>query len=250
MAKTTPRYTHTSIHNYSAAEQVVPFLLDNFDLKSVVDVGCGTGTWLKVFQQNGVQDIFGIDGTYVDTTTLHIDSHYFQHYDLETPYVGVKKFDMAISLEVAEHLIESSADTFIKSVTGLSDLILFSAAIPRQGGQNHLNEQPPLYWIKKFENAGFTAYDVVRPAFWENQQVEWWYRQNMILFSKNTDLSKKLSSMPSFFNAHLVHHQLLQLKEGELDSISRFRKPLAYYLELFQSALASKLKNKFSPKPR
>src|SRR5690606_34222821 len=95
-----------------------------------------------------------------------------------------KKYDMAISLEVAEHLPESAADTFVESLTSHASIILFSAAIPQQGGQYHVNEQWPNYWNEKFKKRGFQAFDILRSEFWNNEHVPWWYRQNMVFFVK------------------------------------------------------------------
>ena len=103
--KESVRYIHEeTVHNFKAAREVVPFLLEILDVRSVVDVGCGIGTWLKVFEENEVKDILGIDGNYVDKTLLKIDKSKFLEYDLEELYTTKKKFDLAISLEVAEHI--------------------------------------------------------------------------------------------------------------------------------------------------
>ncbi len=163
--KESVRYIHEeTVHNFKAAREVVPFLLEILDVRSVVDVGCGIGTWLKVFEENGVQDILGIDGDYVDKSLLKIDNQKFKEYDLEKLYNTDRKFDLAISLEVAEHLSIDSANVFVKTITNLSDTVVFSAAIPYQGGQNHINEQEPNYWIEKFENEGFKLFDILKTS--------------------------------------------------------------------------------------
>ena len=99
-----------------------------------------------------------------------------------------KKFDLLISLEVAEHLPKESADIFVKSLTTHSDFILFSAAIPGQGGQYHVNEQWPNYWNEKFVDNGYEAFDILRSHFWNNENVFWWYKQNMVIYAKKGSL--------------------------------------------------------------
>ncbi len=211
---------------------------------SVVDVGCGIGTWLKVFSDNGIFDYIGIDGDYVDKNLLKIDKKYFVDYKLETYYHSEIKFDLAISLEVAEHLKEESANEFIKTLTDISYVVIFSAAIPNQGGQNHLNEREPLYWITKFENFGFECFDVLRPVFWDNKNIDCWYRQNTFLFTRNNELKDKLKCFNSFYNAHLVHPDLLKIKENYLNSkieneknIINGKKSRKFYLKLFMSLI-------------
>lgn len=243
------RYIHEeAVHNFKAAREVIPFLLETLNVSSVVDVGCGIGTWLKVFEENGVRDILGIDGNYVDKSLLKIDKSNFVEYDLEKLYLADRKFDLAISLEVAEHLSLDSADVFVKTICNLSDTILFSAAIPNQGGQNHINEQEPNYWIEKFEREGYYLLDVVRPIFWENENVDSWYRQNMLLFTKNIDLKLKLSVLESFSGKHLVHPVLsfgkdnsLKYYKNQLERIEAGKKDVRFYWSLLLKALKRKM---------
>lgn len=207
------RYVHEeTVHNFRAANELVPFIINLLEPKSVVDVGCGIGTWLKVFSDNGISDILGIDGDYIDQRLLKIDIKNFKEFDLEELYESKRKFDLAISLEVAEHLSSESADVFVKTLTGLSDTLVFSAAIPDQGGQNHINEQKPDYWIRKFEKEGFKLFDVLRPFFWNNKNVDSWYRQNILLFSNQIDLNNKVDSLESFYGKHLVHPEIFKYK--------------------------------------
>ncbi|MGE0772988.1 MAG: class I SAM-dependent methyltransferase [Cyclobacteriaceae bacterium] len=180
------RYIHTEdVHNTTAAEIVVPLVMESFSPSSVLDVGCGIGTWLSVFKKYGVASVLGIDGGYVDPELLQkfIAKDEFLPVDLVNPFNLGRRYDFIVSLEVAEHLPQASADIFVKSLTLHGDLILFSAAAPYQGGQNHLNEQWQTYWIEKFAVRGFRAYDWLRPSVWSDGRVDLWYRQNTILFS-------------------------------------------------------------------
>jgi SAM-dependent methyltransferase len=207
------RYVHdVSVHNFRAANEIVPFIMNLLEPKSVVDVGCGIGTWLKIFSENGINDILGIDGDFVDQRLLKIDQENFKEFDLEKLYVSDRKYDLAISLEVAEHLSSESADIFVKTLTGLSDTLIFSAAIPDQGGQNHINEQKPDYWIGKFEKEGFKLFDVLRPSLWNNENVDSWYKQNIFIFSNKSDLKNKVDSLESFYGKHLVHPEIFRNK--------------------------------------
>ena len=126
--------------NLSAAA-LVPIVLELIQPKSAIDVGCATGEWLEVFQQNGVNEIFGIDGEYVDRSLLVIPQENFKALDLSKPFTLDKTYDLAICLEVAEHIAPESAANFIESLTQLAPIILFSAAIPFQVGTHHVNEQ-------------------------------------------------------------------------------------------------------------
>lgn len=244
------RYIHEeAVHNFIAAREVVPFLLEALETRSVVDVGCGIGTWLKVFEENGVHHVLGIDGNYVNKSLLKIDKSKFLEYDLEKLFTAERKFDLAISLEVAEHLSINSADVFVKTICSLSDTVLFSAAIPNQGGQNHINEQEPNYWIEKFQREGYKLFDVVRPIFWDNEKVDPWYRQNMLLFTKNIDLNEKLESLESLGGKHLVHPTLsfgkdnsINYYKNQLGRINAGNKDVRFYLKLLLIALKRKFR--------
>jgi len=165
-----------------SAAQLVPILVDTIAPASVVDVGCGTGTWLAAFKRQGVEDIFGLDGEWVETEALEIPPTQFRAADLTKPFTCSRTFDLAVSLEVAEHLPEQSAEGFVHSLVNLAPVVVFSAAIPFQGGDAHLNEQWPDYWAKRFRAHGYVAIDYVRPRIWGNPAISWWYAQNTLVF--------------------------------------------------------------------
>ena len=161
---------------------IMSLLSDIADIKSVIDFGCGTGDWLKAFYDFGVKDILGIDGSYIDVKSLKIDSSLFMTFNLEQPIDLGRKFSLAISLEVAEHLTSNSAQSFIDSICKHSDVVLFGAAIPYQGGTGHINEQFPSYWVELFKNNGYECFDIVRPIIWNNDKISPWRRQNQLIF--------------------------------------------------------------------
>jgi len=244
------KYEHTaSVHNFSAALEIVPELIKLCQPASVVDVGCGIGTWLKVFMDYGVETVLGIDGDYLDKGQLVIDESLFLPKDLEQPLQLDQKFDMVISLEVAEHLHFDSANVFIDSLCDLGNFVVFSAAIHNQGGQNHINEQAPDYWTQKFEDRGYKMFDVLRPLFWNNEKVNWWYKQNIMIFCCNDALLKNQGSYSSFGGQHLVHPILFHnrtnerdMYSNELDKIERADKLVSYYFNLFKEALIKKMR--------
>ncbi len=165
-----------------SARAIVPLVLDLVPAGSVVDVGCGQGSWLTVFQELGIDDVVGIDGDYVDRDRLEISADRFRAYDLARPFRFDRTFDLAVSLEVAEHLPGEAANDFVESLTRLAPVVLFSAAAPYQGGNNHVNEQWPAYWAERFGQRGFCPVDCLRRRIWTNADVEWWYAQNIFLY--------------------------------------------------------------------
>jgi SAM-dependent methyltransferase len=202
-------YVHDEItHNSSAAEQVLPVLFEIYKPSSILDVGCGLGNWIEVAKKISGAEIKGVDGDYVDRRLLKIEENEFVECDLTKPFDLNKKFDLAICLEVAEHLPEASAEGFIKSITNHSDVIMFSAALPGQGGQHHINEQWPSYWQEHFNNCGFEMMDFFRFKIWNNPKIEYWYKQNLFLVVRK---GHKLAKNEAEIAYSLVHPELLEL---------------------------------------
>lgn len=169
--------------SYRSAKVYVEYLSKIYLPHSVVDVGCGRGAWLKAFKEAGTQRLHGFDGAWNTQQNMVDDSIVFVACDLNQPIVSnVERFDLAMSLEVAEHLESASAKTFVRSLTALSDVVLFGAAFTEQGGSNHINEQPHTYWAKHFDAEGYAPFDMFRPVFWGDRRVDFWYRQNTFLY--------------------------------------------------------------------
>ena len=169
----------------SSAGVIVPTVLSIVKPESVVDVGCATGAWLSVFRESGVEDILGLDGSYVDRSKLRIPAERFESIDLSKPFTLPRKFDLAVSLEVAEHLPKRSAKGFVESICNLAPTILFSAAVPGQGGAHHINEQWPEYWRLLFAEREYGMFDSLRSSIWQDDRVASFYRQNMYLFVRD-----------------------------------------------------------------
>lgn len=164
---------------------VFPYILERIRPKSVVDFGCGTGEWLGVAKKSVyVKKVVGIDGEYAKKNTI-LDEHEFIAWDLNTEIQLGEKYDLAVSLEVVEHLKQTSEEIFVGNLVRHADIILFSAAIPYQGGKYHINEQYPTYWERMFNKFGYVMCDCVRNVFWDMIGVDVWYKQNMFLVCKS-----------------------------------------------------------------
>jgi hypothetical protein len=168
----------------SSAQFVVPRLLKLVPVKTVIDVGCGEGTWLRSFLENGASRVVGVDGAYIGSDSYRLDFTTFVARDLSRPIGPLGRFELAICLEVAEHLPEHRAKGLVEDLCALSDIVLFGAAIPGQGGEHHINEQWQSYWARHFHDLRYLPYDVLRNQLWNCKQVYWWYRQNTLLYVK------------------------------------------------------------------
>lgn len=182
-----------------SATTVVPMIIEELknnkiipEFFSVCDLGCGVGVWLSVFKKHGAK-VFGYDGN--SFSNYLIDEKEHKIVDLCKPIEDKCKFDLAISLEVAEHIPERCKDAYINNLTEKSDVILFSAAIPFQMGQGHLNEQYPSYWIKEFKMKGFYCLDIIRNKLWDCDDVLPYYKQNLLLFVREKRELKELPSL-------------------------------------------------------
>lgn len=196
---------------------VVPLITSIVRPRSVVDVGCGVGSWLVAFRESGVERILGLDGKHVDSTWLLIPREYFRTVDLSQPFRLDAQFDLAVCLEVAEHLPTSSASVLVESLVRLAPVILFSAAIPLQGGTHHVNEQWPEYWQRLFQEHDYRMLDLIRKLIWKNPNVKYWYRQNTFLFVREDFISTRSQFLEATQYADdlvLVHREILQRQFG------------------------------------
>jgi len=217
----------------SSLDAVVSLIMRIVNPDSVVDFGCAVGGALSCFKAKGVSEILGVDGFWVKDEQLLIANDEFIRHDFNKGFLSLpKKYDLAISTEVAEHVEDANADTFIETLVNASDVIVFSAAVPGQGGTNHVNEQWPQYWIDKFSAHDFIVFDCIREYLWNNDDVPFLYRQNLFLFCKNDKTS--CLNLPEITSKryniiHPVHYErkLFQLfnlfshlyEQGQYDTI-------------------------------
>jgi len=183
-------YDNQRDSSYRAAIKILSEIKCLYNFGSVVDIGCGMGEWLKASTELGATTIQGYDGNYVDREEMSIDSAFFTEIDLESDNLSInEKYDLAICMEVIEHISHESGLLLIDQLCKASDVVLFSAAIPFQGGTGHINEAWPQEWIKQFNTNGFFVVDFIRPKFWHDDSLPWWYRQNAFLFIKEKSLA-------------------------------------------------------------
>lgn len=209
-----------------SAEAIIPIVMELIRPTSVVDVGCGTGEFLEVFRKNGVAEILGIDGAYIDKSLLAVPQEHFLPLDITMPFTLGRTFDLALCLEVAEHLAPNSASDFIESLSRLAPVILFSAAIPFQGGIHHINEQWPEYWAQLFRERGYLPVDALRKRVWSNCQIELWYRQNALFFCTEQALASNYILEREFRATHpgmlsVVHPEYYMLNHWALNYNTR-----------------------------
>lgn len=189
-------YDYINFGATRSAGVVLPYVIDALNIESILDVGCGQGAWLAVWEKLGVADVVGVDGSYVVTDKLLIDSKLFQPSDLSESFNLDRQFDLVQSLEVAEHIPADKADLFVENLVSHGKMILFSAAAVGQGGDHHINEQEYDYWRDKFAKHNYEAYDFIRPHVSGNLKVEPWYRYNTFLYiaeSERDSLSEKVA---------------------------------------------------------
>ncbi len=211
-------YIHESETAEKSAPQIIDTLLSILTFKpiSAVDIGCGCGDFLSFLKRNGVIDVLGIDGDYVKRSDLKIPEDCFMPFDITKPIILPRKYDIALCLEVAEHIDEQNSDVLIDSLVNASDIILFSAAIPGQGGTHHVNERWPQHWADKFCRRNYVALDLIRPAIWSITDIAVWYRQNIILFVNKEISDHVIAKHDNFLVIGAEHPDLCDFRKREL----------------------------------
>lgn len=227
---------NSQIYNNTSSNILVPEIIQIVKPMSIVDIGCGTGNWLFSFQENGISDILGIDGSEYDDNLMLIPISQYLQSDLGAEFKLKRKYDLAICLEVAEHLDHLKSDVLVKTLVDLSPIILFSAAIPGQGGDGHINEQWVEYWSDKFKDYGYNCFDLLRPKIWSDKRIHFWYRQNILLFSRHDSIN---GCMPTEAPMSIVHPEHYLNQEKHLKSIH-------YILNQKNQSLFHKAKSKLN----
>ncbi|WP_218080692.1 class I SAM-dependent methyltransferase [Anthocerotibacter panamensis] len=175
----------SSLGSRRSAQEILPLLFQLIPpARSIIDVGCGVGSWLAILQEMGVEDVLGVDTPFIERTYLKIPENRFYPLDLREPLRLERTFDLALCLEVAQDLPEGVAADFVASLTRLAPVVLFSSAIPYQAGAGtgRINQQWPIYWVEHFNRQGYVVIDSLRSQIWQNENVEWWYAQNLLLY--------------------------------------------------------------------
>ncbi len=185
-------YDYIDCGSRASARIVAALLMREMKVGSLLDVGSGHGAWAAEWLKAGASDVIAVDGDYVDVKQLAIPARSFVPRDLSLPLDLKRRFDLVQSLEVAEHLAQEHAEIFVDGLVRHGDVILFSAAVPNQGGEHHVNEQPPEYWRRRFASRGYKVFDWIRPLIAMNREVKAWYRFNTFIYA-NAQGQKRLS---------------------------------------------------------
>jgi hypothetical protein len=165
------------------ASTVVFNILDRaLTIDSILDLGCGTGVWMRVALCKPGRTVLGIDRESYPAEDLLVPSECIINTTVDGTVDLHRRFDLVLCLETAEHIVQDQAGCVVTNCVRHSDLVLFSAAIPGQGGLSHVNEQPPEFWQRLFDEAGYEVIDYIRPLIWDDAGIPVWYRQNMLLF--------------------------------------------------------------------
>ena len=228
---------HMSRNSLESAGVVVPMLFEYVAAHSVLDCGCKHGEWLSVFRQHGSREVRGFDR---GVWELLIDESEFKEVDLSRPFSIDRTYDLSMSIEVAEHLPSGAAAPLVEALTTAAPVVVFSAALPGQGGHGHVNEQPHAYWHALFEDRGFMKIDCLRPRIWQDPRVAWWYRQNMFIYANDDALVRYPALRVEAERARatdlkLVHEEVLEQQAPVRETLRRplrrmgFATPRAWY---------------------
>ena len=175
-------FAYQQIGSLASAQRVAPIVLRQLRARSVLDVGCGAGAWLRAYIEAGAREVLGVDAGYVRPDQLRVDVSRFKPVDVARPFRLGRRFDVAQCLEVAEHLDPSASETLVDNLVAHAPIVVFSAAPPGQGGEHHVNERPYEYWRRLFAQRGYACFDYLRPRIQGDAVVEPWYRYNLLVF--------------------------------------------------------------------
>jgi SAM-dependent methyltransferase len=229
-------------HSVEGAAEVLRALFAGDFPRTVLDVGCGTGTWLKAFLDRGAATVVGLDGIDPKLRDLFVPHEVIRHTDLRRPFDLGERFDLVLCLETAEHLDREYAGTLIDSLTHHGTTILFSAAAPGQPGDHHVNCEWPDYWQRLFNDRGYVCNDSARWAIWDNAAVEPWYRQNLITAVEDKCRAGEEPRIRRVLHPDMMQHYGESFLEENLGCVEAGALPVGWYIRTPITAASMKLR--------
>jgi SAM-dependent methyltransferase len=240
-------YDHSqNLHTLEGPKAALPIIFSVLRPSSILDVGCGAGTWLRAAMDLGVSDAFGVDGVDISPEKLYIPPQQRRVQDLTKPWDLGRRFEMAICLEVGEHLDEPDAPSLVEALVKHADTIVFSSACPSQPGQHHVNCQWPVYWQRLFNKHGYACEDSLRWKMWDESRIEPWYCQNIFCARRDPATAGQEARIrpvihPGLWNLVTSHSPVF---EDYLREIKAGNMPVEWHFMVPPQALWAKIKRK------
>jgi SAM-dependent methyltransferase len=226
-------------HSLIGPRTVLSHLWKDRKPTSVLDVGCGAGMWLRAAIDLGVDDVLGIDGLDMPQDLLSVPKALIKTTNSSVPIDLHRRFDLVLCLEVAEHLDSTCSECLVETITNHSDNVLFSAAIPGQSGQHHVNCQWPAYWQERFNRRGFACEDSIRWQFWDNERIAPYYRQNLLRAQKDVRAGQE-PRIPGVVHPTIApHFEIAHIEQRK--NIENGSQSLLWYMRIVPQAVTLKL---------
>lgn len=216
MEQSSYKFKNSILRTYNAAQKIAPIISESIGIpKSIVDLGGGAGAFLKAFKELGTKEVVCIDHPSIKTEDLLINQDEFIPCNLNKQLPSPIKSELAISTEFAEHVSQARSKSIVDFLTNCSDIILFSSAIPGQGGIEHINEQRPSFWRNLFQARGYEQVDNIRQKIIFDRSIPFWFRQNLFLYVNQKLLEQGKLNIPvqSQFippEFEIVHSRILE----------------------------------------
>jgi SAM-dependent methyltransferase len=186
-----PKYYERHFNEYREWEiRLAKFFSDRYKINSVIDIGCGVGSYLEGHVRSGVTKVRGLEYNYKSAVGYFPDilKPHISYADATKPLDINDKFDCAWSVEVAEHIMPSGTEQFIDNLTSLTEnYILLTAAPPGQSGTGHIKLREKQFWIDAIKAKGFDYLEdevKVLQEEWKKLGAEWYITKNVMLFKK------------------------------------------------------------------
>ena len=157
---------------------LIEFFKDNY-IESIIDIGCGTGYYTK--RLNTFFDCDGYDG---NPYTEELTEGVCKVLDFSKPITFDRDYEAVLCLEVAEHIPKEFESIFLNNIFKIKpEIIVMSWAIPNQGGDGHVNEQPNNYVIDVMNQNGY-FYNERESLKMREVCKLWWLKNTLLIFHR------------------------------------------------------------------
>ena len=194
------------LHHYNLFLDLPPFryIADKYHPQQVLDIGCGLGGYIRMFQEWGTPEVLGVDGSLPSDQFLSDGN--FLHHDLNQPLDLQRTYDLVLCITAIESIDAQTQEKVLEIIHRHSkDRIVFAAAEPNQQDSGYKNLSPLSHWLEAWQRLGWVP-DVFDSLAVRSLSTYSWLRRNLIVLVRADRFDAQVSPFSVADLVRLAHH--------------------------------------------